>query len=165
MFWRSQLNVPRGSARAMVTMAQRKRWRRRQRRRRRKGHGIVYRKHKNMGAQYPGTAVYTVLLTYPATRPTVPGIPTLGTRVTFPHLTPIKNWCKVQKEERPPARASHKMRRPASRENGPHDFFLFWRTLAEQLSRDRARSWDGAHRTIFSLRPRTCGRGYFDVLQ
>ena len=26
---------------------------------------------------------------------------------------------------RPPARASHKMRRPASRENGPHDFFYF----------------------------------------
>jgi hypothetical protein len=24
---------------------------------------------------------------------------TLGTRVTFPHLTPIKNWCKVQKED------------------------------------------------------------------
>ena len=55
---------------------------------------------------------------------------------------------------RPPARASHKMRRPASRENGPHDFFLFWRTLAEQLSPDRARSWDGAPRAIFSLRER-----------
>jgi len=41
---------------------------------------------------------------------------------------------------RPPARASHKMRRPALRENCAYDFFLFWRTLAEQLSSDRARS-------------------------
>ena len=57
------------------------------------------------------------------------------------------------------------MRRPALRENCAHDFFLFWRTLAEQLSSDRAAIRGSYARAIFFVTAENVKFCYFDVVQ